>query len=66
MKVPIDTPSATELERHKAEKLLPAAWSEGINSGDIGEVDFAELKQEARASARSLPVGMEGVRRGAA
>lgn len=38
-------------EQQDAEKLalLRAAWKEGIDSGDVGEVDFAVLKREARA-----------------
>jgi len=38
------------LDRAEAEKLhwLQNAWREGIDSGDAGEIDFAELKQEAR------------------
>jgi antitoxin ParD1/3/4 len=38
------------LDRTEAEKLhwLQNAWREGIDSGDAGEIDFAELKQEAR------------------
>ncbi len=37
-------------DRAEAEKLrwLQDAWHEGIDSGDAGEIDFAELKQEAR------------------
>ena len=40
-----------KVERQEAEKLalLRAAWEEGIDSGDFGELDFAALKQEARA-----------------
>lgn len=40
-----------KFDRQEAEKLalLRAAWKEGISSGDAGEVDFAELKREARA-----------------
>ena len=40
-----------KVERQEAEKLalLRAAWKEGIDSGDFGELDFAALKQEARA-----------------
>lgn len=40
-----------KIERQEAEKLalLRAAWKEGIDSGDAGEVDFTALKQEARA-----------------
>ena len=36
--------------RTQAERLhwLQNAWREGIDSGDAGEIDFAELKQEAR------------------
>ena len=38
-------------DQHEAEKLqaLRKAWQEGIDSGDAGELDFAALKQEARA-----------------
>ena len=38
-------------EQQQAEKLelLRAAWKEGIDSGDAGEVDFTALKKEARA-----------------
>jgi antitoxin ParD1/3/4 len=38
-------------ERQEAEKLrlLRQAWQEGIDSGDAGELDFSELKTEARA-----------------
>jgi len=38
-------------ERQEAEKLglLREAWRQGVDSGDAGEVDFAELKREARA-----------------
>lgn len=38
------------LDRAEIEKLhwLQNAWREGIDSGDAGEIDFAELKQEAR------------------
>ncbi len=37
-------------DRTEAERLrwLQNAWHEGIDSGDAGEIDFAELKQEAR------------------
>jgi antitoxin ParD1/3/4 len=37
-------------DRAEIEKLhwLQNAWREGIDSGDAGEIDFAELKQEAR------------------
>ncbi len=40
-----------KVKRQEAEKLamLRAAWIDGIDSGDSGEVDFATLKQEARA-----------------
>jgi hypothetical protein len=36
--------------RRRVEKLrwLQNAWREGIDSGDAGEIDFAELKVEAR------------------
>jgi antitoxin ParD1/3/4 len=39
------------LERREAEKLgfLRKVWQEGIDSGDAGELDYAALKQEARA-----------------
>jgi len=38
-------------EQKEAEKLnfLRQAWKEGIDSGDAGEMEFAALKQEARA-----------------
>jgi antitoxin ParD1/3/4 len=37
-------------DQAEAEKLrwLQSAWREGIESGDAGEIDFTELKQEAR------------------
>jgi antitoxin ParD1/3/4 len=37
-------------DRAEIEKLhwLQNAWREGIDSGDAGEIDFGELKQEAR------------------
>lgn len=37
-------------DRAEIEKLhwLQNAWREGIDSGDVGEIDFGELKQEAR------------------
>lgn len=40
-----------KIERQEAEKLnfLREAWKAGIDSGDAGELDFAALKQEARA-----------------
>jgi antitoxin ParD1/3/4 len=40
-----------KVERQEAEKLqfLRNAWQEGIDSGDAGELDFGELKKEARA-----------------
>jgi antitoxin ParD1/3/4 len=40
-----------EAEKLEAQKLrfLREAWKEGVESGDAGEVDFAELKREARA-----------------
>ena len=39
------------LEQREVEKLelLRAAWKEGIDSGDAGEIDFVSLKKEARA-----------------
>ena len=38
-------------ESAEAEKLtyLRKAWQDGIDSGDAGELNFAVLKQEARA-----------------
>jgi antitoxin ParD1/3/4 len=38
------------LDRAEIEKLhwLQNAWREGIDSGDLGEIDFGELKLEAR------------------
>jgi len=38
-------------ERQDAEKLtwLREAWEKGVDSGDAGELDFAELKREARS-----------------
>jgi antitoxin ParD1/3/4 len=38
-------------EQQQAEKLelLRAAWKEGVESGDVGELDFTALKKEARA-----------------
>lgn len=38
-------------ERQEAEKLrlLRQAWQEGVDSGDAGELDFSELKKQARA-----------------
>lgn len=38
-----------ELEDAEKLRLLREAWREGIDSGDAGEVDFAALKQDARA-----------------
>lgn len=37
-------------EQTRAEKLasLRRAWRDGIDSGDAGELDFAQLKEEAR------------------
>ena len=39
------------VEQREAEKLsyLRKAWQDGIDSGDAGELNFAVLKQEARA-----------------
>ena len=39
-----------KLEQQDTERLavLRKAWSEGIDSGDAGEVDVAALRQEAR------------------
>ena len=38
------------LDRSEIEQLhwLQNAWREGLDSGDAGEIDFGELKQEAR------------------
>ncbi len=38
------------------EKLqwLQNAWREGIDNGDVGEIDFSELKQEARRRLANL------------
>lgn len=38
-----------EAERAKA---LRRAWKEGIESGDAGELDFAELRKAARLASR--------------
>ena len=40
-----------KVEQQEADKLqfLRKAWQDGIDSGDSGELDFAALKQEARA-----------------
>ena len=40
-----------KVEQQDAEKLrfLRKAWQDGIVSGDAGELDFAVLKEEARA-----------------
>jgi antitoxin ParD1/3/4 len=37
-------------DQAEAEKLrwLQNAWQEGIDSGDVGEIDFVALKKEAR------------------
>ena len=39
------------VEQREAEKLtyLRKAWQDGIDSGEAGELNFAALKQEARA-----------------
>jgi antitoxin ParD1/3/4 len=39
------------VERRDAEKLgwLRNAWQEGVDGGDAGELDLAELKREGRA-----------------
>ena len=43
-------------ERQDAEKLqyLRKVWREGLDSGDAGEIDLAELKTEARARLAAL------------
>ena len=40
-----------KVERQEAEKLglLRQAWREGVDSGEADAVDFAAMKQEARA-----------------
>jgi antitoxin ParD1/3/4 len=40
-----------QADQHEAERLerLRAAWRDGVDSGDAGELDFAALKQEGRA-----------------
>ena len=40
-----------KVERQEAEKLglLRQAWRDGVDSGEADAVDFAALKQEARA-----------------
>jgi antitoxin ParD1/3/4 len=40
-----------QADQHEAERLerLRAAWRDGVESGDAGELDFAVLKQEGRA-----------------
>jgi antitoxin ParD1/3/4 len=40
-----------KLDHQEAEKLqlLRKAWQQGIDSGDAGELNFLDLKQEARA-----------------
>jgi antitoxin ParD1/3/4 len=35
--------------------LLRKAWQDGVDSGDAGELDFAELKREARARLAAKP-----------
>jgi antitoxin ParD1/3/4 len=44
-------------DRAEAVKLhwLQNAWREGIDSGDASEIDFAELKQEARRRLAAKP-----------
>jgi antitoxin ParD1/3/4 len=46
-----------KLERQEAEKLglLRQAWREGVDSGEGDAVDFAALKQEARARLAAKP-----------
>ncbi len=46
-----------KVERQDAEKLglLRRAWQEGVDSGDAAAVDFAVLKQEARARLAAKP-----------
>jgi antitoxin ParD1/3/4 len=35
------------LEAERSEELR-RAWQQGVSSGDVGELDFAELRKEAR------------------
>ncbi len=53
----IPTRSMEKIEQQEAEKLslLRKVWQEGIDSGDVGEVDFTALKKEARARLPPLP-----------
>ncbi len=46
-----------KIERQEAETLgrLRQAWREGVDSGDAEPVDFAALKQEARARLAAKP-----------
>ncbi|MGA2486674.1 MAG: type II toxin-antitoxin system ParD family antitoxin [Roseiarcus sp.] len=46
-----------KVERQEAEKLglLRQAWREGVDSGEAGALDFAALKQEARARLAAKP-----------
>ena len=46
-----------KIERQEAEKLglLRQAWQEGVDSGDAAALDFAALKQEARARLAAKP-----------
>ncbi|MGO4872488.1 MAG: type II toxin-antitoxin system ParD family antitoxin [Roseiarcus sp.] len=46
-----------KVERQEAEKLglLRQAWREGVDSGEADAVDFAALKQEARARLAAKP-----------
>jgi antitoxin ParD1/3/4 len=39
-----------KIEQQEAEKLrfLRGIWKEGVDSGDAGEVNFTDLKKEAR------------------
>jgi antitoxin ParD1/3/4 len=46
-----------KVEQREAEKLglLRQAWREGIDSGEAEPIDFAALKQEARARLAAKP-----------
>ena len=38
----------TEQQEAEKLKLLRQAWTQGVESGDAGEIDFDDLKKEAR------------------
>ncbi|WP_342395032.1 type II toxin-antitoxin system ParD family antitoxin [Rhodoblastus sphagnicola] len=39
----------TELQEAEKLALLRQAWTQGVDSGDAGEIDFIALKKDARA-----------------